>query len=167
MLALQIKEIKAFMNKLLNSETFDRFLLEEARIQTGNTFLIDGHLNKAFYTREELEDPELLPYNLTLWKDMRSTCFMLIKGKKVPLLFKLTLIYNPRDSHTLLEQAGAGEYSSLLKSFVLTIKYDQKRLLLTTGTSFSTFIMDKTPDLIWDEALRRFLFENGIDFEEG
>ena len=48
MLALQIKEIKPFMAKLLSTETFDSFLLEEAKIQTSNTFIIDGHINKGF-----------------------------------------------------------------------------------------------------------------------
>lgn len=166
MLALQIKDIKTFMNKLLSSDTFNRFFLKEAQIQTGNTFFINGHLNKSFFSREELEDWEQLFYDLVPWKDMQGICFQLIKGKKLPLLFKLTLVYHPQDSQTLLKEADASEYSSLLKSFVLTVKYDQKGLLLTTGTSFSTFIMDKTVDSLWDEALRRFLIQNGIDFDE-
>ena len=141
MLALQIKEIKPFMAKLLSTETFDSFLLEEAKIQTSNTFIIDGHINKGFYTKEELEDSEAVPYVLSSWKDMRSICFQLIKGKKVPLLLKLTFIFNPRDTSALLEEADAMEFSSLLKSFVLTVKYDQKGLFLTTGTSFTTFSM--------------------------
>lgn len=42
MIALQIKEIKSFMGKLLGTECFDSFLLEEAVITTYNTFRIDG-----------------------------------------------------------------------------------------------------------------------------
>ncbi len=166
MLALQIKEIKTFMAKLLNTETFDAFLLEEAQIQTSNTFIIDGHLNRDFYAKEEWEDPKLVPYGLSAWKDMRSICFQLIKGKKVPLLLKLTLVYNPQAARTLLEEAGAMEFTPLLKNLVLNIKYEQKGLLLTTGTSFTTFIMDKTPDILWDQALCRFLSDAGIDFEK-
>ena len=52
------------------------------------------------------------------------------------------------------------------KAFVVTIKFDSNGLLLTTGTSFSTFVMDKTPDLIWDNAFRKFLTNQGIEFEE-
>ena len=33
-------------------------------------------------------------------------------------------------------------------------------------TSFSTFLMDKTPDLLWDQAFRKFLVDAGIAFEE-
>lgn len=166
MLALQIKEIKSFMSKLLNTDTFDSFLLESAQIHTFNTFFIDGHLNKDFYSREELDDPDFLPYDLSSWKTMRGICFQLIKGKKVPLLLRLTLICNPQEACNLLRKADAMEYASSLKSFVLTIKYDEKGLLLTTGTSFHTFFMDKTPDLIWDEACRQFLTTRGIDFDE-
>ena len=63
MLAIQIKGIKAFMAKLLNTEIFDVFLLEEAQIQTANTFIIDGHLNRDFYTKEELEESNLVSYD--------------------------------------------------------------------------------------------------------
>ena len=97
---------------------------------------------------------------------MRGICFQLIKGKKVPLLLKLTLVYDPHEAVNLLEKAGAAEFTSALKSFVLTIKYDQKGLLLTTGTSFNTFFMDRTPDLIWDEALRQFLLQKEINFDD-
>lgn len=166
MLAIQIKGIKAFMAKLLNTEIFDVFLLEEAQIQTANTFIIDGHLNRDFYTKEELEESNLVSCDLSPWKDMRSICFQLIKGKRVPLLLKLTFVYNPQDARTLLEESGGKEFVPLLKSLVLNIKYDQKGLLLTTGTSFTTFLMDKTPDLIWDQAFRCFLNNAEIDFEE-
>lgn len=49
MIALEIKNIKEFMNHLLNSEAFDSFFMEEASITTYNTFLIDGHIVDAFY----------------------------------------------------------------------------------------------------------------------
>ena len=39
MIALQIKEIKSFMGKLLGTECFDSFLLEEAVITTYNTYV--------------------------------------------------------------------------------------------------------------------------------
>lgn len=166
MLAIQIKEIKAFMGKLLNTDTFDSFLLEEAKIQTFVTHTIDGHIQKDFFTKEELAEPDFLPYGLSSWKDLKTICFQLIKGKKTPLYFKLTLIQNPQESYTLLEKAGAAGFSSLLKSFVVNIKFDPNGLLLTTGTSMNTFLMDKTPDLVWDEAFRQFLRSHAIDFEE-
>lgn len=54
MLALQITSMKAFMNHLLVADTFENFLLAEATVSTANTYQIDGHINKDFYTQEEL-----------------------------------------------------------------------------------------------------------------
>ena len=166
MLAIQIKDVKIFMSKLLSADTFDSFLLEEVQIHTFNTFTIDGHQNREFYTKEEMEDPGIYPYEYSQWKNMKSICFQLIKGKKVPTFMKIILHKKPEESHILLEESDALEFADILKAFVVTIKYDANGLLLTTGTSFSTFVMDKTPDLLWDNAFRKFLTEQGIDFEE-
>lgn len=166
MLAIQIKDVKTFMAKLLSADTFDSFLLEEAQIHTYNTFVIDGHQNRDFYTKEELEDPEVFPYEYSMWKDMKGICFQLIKGKKVPSFLKITLHQKPECSYTILEEGGAKNLTQSLKAFVVTIKYDANGLMLTTGTSFSTFLLDKTPDQLWDQAFRRFLTEKEIAFEE-
>lgn len=166
MIALQIKDVKSFMMKLLNTDTFDSYLLEEAQIHTFNTFLIDGHQNRDFYTKEELEDPELFPYDFSQWKNMKSICFQLIKGKKVPTFMKITLLLSPEQAYTLLEQGGALEYVNSLKAFVVTVKYDSNGLILTTGTSFQTFLLDKTPDLLWDQGFKKFLTGKEISFEE-
>ena len=78
MLAIKIKDVKLFMAKLLSADTFDTFLLEEAQIHTFNTFTIDGHQNREFYTKEELEDPEIFPYEYSCWKEIKGICFILI-----------------------------------------------------------------------------------------
>ena len=166
MLAIQIKDIKTFMAKLLSADAFDSFLLEEAQIHTFNTFVIDGHQNREFYTKEELENPEVFPYEYSMWKDMKGICFQLIKGKKVPSFMKIILHQKPECSYTILEEGGAKSFINNLKAFVVTIKYDANGLMLTTGTSFSTFLMDKIPDLLWDQAFRKFLIDTGIAFEE-
>ena len=166
MLAIQIKDIKTFMSKLLSADTFDSFLLEEAQIHTFNTFTIDGYQNRDFYTKEELEDKELFPYEYSQWKDMKGICFQLIKGKKVPTFMKITLHKKPEEVHNLLVKEDALEYESVLKALVVTIKYDINGLMVTTGTSFSTFLMDKTVDKLWDKAFREFLTEQRIDFDE-
>ena len=62
----QISNLKDFMNKLLLSDDFDGFLLEEGTIVTANAFQIDGHIRKNFYTKEEQEDPSLCPYDFSL-----------------------------------------------------------------------------------------------------
>lgn len=165
MLALQITSMKTFMNHLLVADTFENFLLAEATVSTANTYQIDGHINKEFYTAEELSDPSCCPYDFALWKDIKPYVFQLIKGKKTPLFFKVVLHLKPENVGKLLAAGGCSVPTEQVKALVLTCKYDGSHAVLTTGSSFHTFIMSKEPDEIWDKALIQFLTKKGIEFE--
>lgn len=54
---------------------------------------------------------------------------------------------------------------SLIKALVLTIRFDGTKTLLTTGTSYTTFVLSKEPDQIWDKVLQKYLAGKGISFE--
>lgn len=166
MIALKITNIKQFMAKLLGSEDFDSFLLEEASISTYNTFMIDGHQNKDFYSTEEWEDKELRPYELSTWKKLRPICFDLIKGKHTPTAFRFVLHLIPDHVAAILEKGDTAVTPQEVRAFVLNIKYDGATLILVTGTSFHTFLMDKTPDTLWDNAVKKFLAKREISYEQ-
>ena len=153
MISLQIKNIKQFMNQFLAGDAFDSFLLEQASISTYNTFTIDGRENRAFYTSEEWEDGETRPYEFTQWKKIRPVCFDLIKGKRTPTAFHFVLHLLPEYTASLLEKGDTTVTPDQVKAFVLNIKYDGTSLTLITGTAFHTFLMDKTPDMLWDRAV--------------
>lgn len=166
MIALQIKNIKNFMSRLLASDAFDCFLLSEGSIATYNTFFIDGHQNKDFYTPEEWEDETIRPYEYSCWKDMKSFCFHLIKGTHTPVNFKFVLYLMPSYVESLLSDDSVTVPVSEVKALVLTIKYDASVLTLTTGTSLRTFLPDKSADACWDKYIRRFLEKAAVDYEE-
>ncbi len=167
MKAYKITELKNFMGRLLGSSIFDDFLLVKATVSTYNTFVIDGHINKEFFTGDVNDDGIMPSYDFSLWKDMRSLCFDLIKGKRTPVSFGLTMHLKPELADTLLKEGGAAVSSSDLKALVLNIKYDGSELSCITATAYHTFILDKTADQIWDEYMIRFLNEHSISFEEG
>lgn len=162
----KISHIKDFMNKLLLSDTFDYFLLEEGTVVTANIFQIDGHIQKDFYTKEEQEDGTLCPYDFTLWKDIRPLCFQLIKGKRTPLSFKFVLLLFPVHMQKILEKGEFSDNGSLVKYFTLTVKYDGTNTMLITGLSTNTFLMDKTPEQLWDDAFRKFMDNRQISWDE-
>lgn len=166
MIALRITNIKQFMGKLLGSEDFDSFLLEEASVSTYNTFFIDGHQNRAFYTAEEWEDGTIRPYDFSTWAAIRPICFDLIKGTRTPTAFRFVLHLMPKYTESVLQGGGTAVAPQQVKAFVLNIKYDGTDLTLVTGTAFHTFLMDKTPDVLWDQAVRQFLMKKGITYEE-
>ena len=166
MLALQITSLKLLMNQLLAGDTFDVFLLEEAVISTSNTYTIDGHINKDFYPLEE-RGSDCLPYELQPWSELKGLCFQLIKGKRTPLFFKFVFHLKPEKAGDLLNKQGVDPaVSGALKSMVLTIRYDGTKAILTTGTSYHTFVMNKEADVIWDKSLTKYLSGKGILFEE-
>lgn len=166
MISLQIKNIRQFMTQFLAGDAFDSFLLEEATISTYNIFTIDGRENRAFYTSEEWEDKEIRPYEFTQWKKIRPVCFDLIKGKRTPTAFHFVLHLIPEYMASLLEKGETAVTPDQVKAFVLNIKYDGAALKLITGTAFHTFLMDRTPDTLWDNAVRQFLTKRQIDYEE-
>lgn len=165
MLALKIMSTKNFMNHLLVADTFDNFLLSEATISTANTYQIDGHINKDFYSSGDLGEVPPRPYEFSEWKDMKPLCFHLIKGKRTPLFFKIILHLKPEAVGKLLAAGGCSIPSEQVKALVLTIKYDGSQVVLTTGSAFHTFVMSKEPDTIWDKALQQFLARKSFDYE--
>ena len=166
MIALKITNVKMFMRKLLASDNFDIFMLEEAMISTYNTFSIDGHQNRDFYTTEEWENKEICPYDFSMWKTIRPICFELIKGTHTPTAFRFVLHLLPEHVAAILQKGNTSVTADQVKAFVLNIKYDGSTLTLVTGTAFHSFLMDKTPDQLWDVAIRQFLSKKEIGYEE-
>ena len=97
---------------------------------------------------------------------MRPICFDLIKGTHTPSAFRFVLHLIPKYAQSVLSKGDTGITLQQLKAFVLNIKYDGTVLTLVTGTAFHTFLMDKTPDALWDQAVKQFLSGKGIAYEE-
>ena len=166
MQALEIVSMKNFMSQLLSSDAFDGFLLEEAVIRTANSYTIDGHMNADFFPPDE-RGPEHIPYEFCPWNKIKGLCFDLIKGKYTPLHFKFVLQLKPETMRRLLaENNGSSEDFSQVKAFVLNIRYDGSKAVLTTSVSYHTFVMSREADLIWDNALCHYLNDKGIGYEK-
>lgn len=167
MIVLETKATKNFMKSLLTDELFDSFLVEEAVIRTYNTFHIDGHLIKEFYSSEELEALEnsKKSTDFSYWGDVRPFCFQLIKGKKTPVSFKVVLHATPWLIGKIAANPECGVAANLIRSLVLNIRYDNGKVTCMTGSSLTTFIMDKSVEKLWDNFIRQWLSRVGLDFE--
>lgn len=166
MITLQISSVKNFMNHILNQNTFDNFLLEEAVIKTYNTFLIDGHIQKDFYSLEEQTDFNLCPYSFSQWIDMKKICFDLLKGKRLPISFKIILHLQPETMQTLLNKVVLPYDISLVSAFVLNVQYEKGQLTVTTGISYHSFVLDKQADSVWDNYLLTFMNAHEIEYDK-
>ena len=56
MISIKINDINNFMQNLLVKDTFDSFLICSGEIITGSSFSFDGHINKAFFDKDEIEN---------------------------------------------------------------------------------------------------------------
>ena len=166
MIALYLPEIRIFMNKLLCTEVFDNFLLQEASIQNSIHYHIEGTLHTDFYSQEELEQEHLEGLTFIPFGKVRTQCFDLIKGKRTPSFFKFVLLLSPANLEKTLQQTGSTLTSQDVTAAFMNLKFQNNKLLLTTGISYRAFTTDKTLDREWDTLIKKFLKNHEILFEE-
>lgn len=166
MLALQITSTKQFMNLLLTSDCFSSFLLESAKVTTFNTFTLDGRIHPEFYDHEDTDSQEKTKYSFSKYMDVQDYLFSIIKGSRTPLSIKIALLLNPEAMEKLLINASCSVPKESISAFVLNMKYDGSKIMLTTAISYEGFTMDKSAESVWDNALKKFLSTKEIAFEE-
>lgn len=166
MLALKLTDIKDFMNKLLRTETFDHFLLQEAVIVGAANYVIDGRINQDYFTEEELEEAKLTDSSILPFSMLRGNCFDLIKGKKTPTSFKFVFLLSPENQKKTLDSLHSSFTERDIRGFYLNLKFQNQTLTLTTGVSYQIFTMNKSLEEEWDKLVIRFLKQQQIPFDE-
>ena len=166
MIVLKLTDIKSFMNKLLRSEVFDHFLLQEATITTGATININGQITKDFYTSEEIEELQLENYRFLPFSMLRTNCFDLIKGKKTPSSFRFVFLLSPQNMAKTITAVGSSYTPTDITGMYINLKFQNQLLSLTTGIAYNLFSTDKTLETEWDKMVMKFLKQQEIDFEE-
>ena len=166
MIALNLIEIKDFMNKLLCTETFDNFLLREAAICGSCTWEVDGSINTDFYSADELAEQGLEGLSYLPFGHMRPQFFNLIKGKHTPSYFKFVFLLSPVNLARTLEQTHSSFTPDDITGMFLNLKFQHGKLILTTGISYRIFSADKSLEQEWDALVKRFLKNHEIAFEE-
>lgn len=166
MIALNLPEVRVFMNKLLCTEVFDNFLLQEASIQGSISYHIEGTLHGDFYSAEELEAEHLTGLSFIPYGKVRTQCFDLIKGKRTPSFFKFVLLLSPSNLEKTIQQTTSSLSTQDVSAAFLNLKFQNNKLLLTTGISYRTFTIDKTLDREWDTLIKKFLKNHEILFED-
>ena len=139
-----IKNTGLFMTGLLSEKetAFDQFLLYEAVIAMGNTYTIDGHINRDFYSADEIEilkqqaseNGRIFSEDMIRWEAAKNFCFDFIKGKKAPLSFKVTLCLAP-------ENINRFHKAQKRESFLIEVR-EYQLAFLSFGKHFSCLGID-------------------------
>ncbi len=164
MLALNITNLKDFTNKLFIGEVFDHFLVTEASITTFGTFFINGTLQNDFFDSDEQTALHESGRSYALWKEIKPYCCSVIRGKRLPLHFKI-IFQLPHSEITRLFPDKANSLSDI-GNFYLNIQYRNQNVLCTTGVSLHTFTPGVKPDPLWDDMILQFMQNHQIDFEK-
>ncbi|MCI9533277.1 MAG: hypothetical protein HFG53_00515 [Lachnospiraceae bacterium] len=165
MVALKIEELKDFTRKLFVEEVFDWWMMREAVITTFNMFTIDGRIRKGYFMEQELEEKGI--GELSPWKLVRPVCFSLIKGKRLPESFRITLQLPGARVEQFLQSVQPDFKAEQVSGLYLNIRYEEQKLYCVTGTSLNVFTLDKKIEQEWDETVKRFLREREIVYTEG
>ena len=164
MIALSIIDVKDFMNKFLIGEVFDRFFLVEASVTTFNTFTIDGRLQQDFFDTDTAAMHKSNSIEYSLWRDVKPYCFSVIRGRRTPLNFRIVLQLSPKQTQQILNPSFP-DGSVPDCRVCLNLQYRNDSLLCTTGVSYTSFCLDKRPEHLWDEMIRKFLSGQHIAFQ--
>ena len=157
MIALKIKDIRAFTNHLLRENTFNCYDFIEGDITTFVQYHINGYIQQAFFS----EDENISEYSA--WEKLQAHCFTLIKGNRAPLNFKFVLRLNEMNNKRFLAKVNEGKEEQY--HLYLNIRYEQQELTCITGTASNTFSLDKSIEHAWDQEVQSFLLNCNIDAE--
>lgn len=166
MKAFKITDVKDFMNKLLLGEIFDSFAVNEATITTFCTFSLDGLLRPDFFDTDAQSAMKENKIQHATWKELRSFCYSIIRGKRTPLSFRIIFQLPHSRIQQILTNSHLNFTADAVNGMYLNISYKNNELICTTGTSFNTFIPDKSLEHLWDTMIPNFFRKHGIIFEE-
>ena len=171
MIALQIEHVGSFMNHLLLKETFDRFLVSEAQITTFTTFSIDGQAHPEYYEGDASDDgitnkatnPQTHRESLVHWRDIRSFCVQILKGRRLPLSFRFVFQLSAGQIRRCMEKNELNYDPDDILGLFLNIQYRNHTLTVTTGSSLRVFTLDHSVDQAWDRYVQKFFTACGLD----
>ncbi|MDO4308225.1 MAG: DUF5721 family protein [Eubacteriales bacterium] len=166
MLALNIIDVKEFMNQMLIGTTFDQFEMVETVITTFNTFSIDGKLRRDFFDTDTCDIFDQSGMTYSLWKEIKPFCYSVIRGKRTPLHFRIVFQISHRQKQAILKNLSSHISPEMVSGMFINIQYKNKELLCTTGISLKTFIPDKSPEQQWDAMVLDFFRRHNILFDQ-
>lgn len=163
MIALQIQDKKKMLQVLLESTSFDTFLMQEVSVIRDSSLFLEGRIHPKYQAQQDpvqTEGADFVP-----WHNIRTLLASYI-GKEFPLSFKFVLQAPAAYTQNLLKNAAFTGDPSTVKGLILTFRYEQEHLTCLTGISLTTFSMDKSIETLWDQGIKKALANMQIGFEE-
>jgi len=159
-IALQVEDVKNFMNKLFKDVTFDEFEVVSVDLQQGISYTIDGALQLQFY--DSLEKELLNDQKYIKWSELKGTVFSIIKGNKTPSTMKIVFVVSQKSKLNLVNKSSSVYQPEDVNGFYLNIIFDASGLKIVTGINYKLFSLDKSIENYYDDSILRFFSKNDI-----
>ena len=114
---------------------------------------VNGKIHYEFYDGADEEKPTT---EYVVWKDIKHTIFDFMKGNKLPLRFKIVLMFNRENIERLIEMNNLPMESREVGALFMNIIYEEGVLSVITGTSMKMFTMDKSLEQLWDDTVKKY-----------
>ncbi len=164
MKAYRAEDLRAFTQALFVGAVFDDFLVIEAEFRTFCTFSLRGNTERGWYTDEELEAERVEEY--TSWKKLRPVCFGLIRGKRTPGSFRITLRLPPGKEESFLAEEAPSVRPEDLGGLFLNLRFEEGKLSCISAASMNVFPPVRSLETAWDRRTQEFFRTNGIAVSE-
>ena len=165
MQSIHILDIKPFMQLLFQTEQLNEYEYESADIRTDMTYSLDGHINRSFFSEEELIQYSLTQRSYLTWSIAREKVFTLIKGKRTPSLLKIVLRASVPETENLISSTNSSLNSNDIDGIFLNIIFQENKLNVICGISYKIFTMDKELESEFSAKIITLLKSNSITCE--
>ena len=158
MLALTMDQaaVRAFMNRLMVEDVFDKFEVRTAEIVSGIRITISGAIeptqpeNEVPTGQDQREKPVV---SYATWSALKPLVFAVIKNGYKPRQLKIVFSYPAEEAVSIHTNTQA---------LFINLVYETDTVIFTTATAQKEFALDKSLDRIWDEWVQRFMAEKGV-----
>lgn len=165
MQSIHILDIKPFMQLLFQTEQLNEYEFVSADIRTDMTYSLDGHINRSFFSEEELIQHSLTQRSYLTWSIAREKVFTLIKGKRTPSLLKIVLRASVPETDSLISSTNSSLNSNDIDGIFLNIIFQENKLNVICGISYKIFTMDKELESEFSAKIITLLKLNSITCE--
>lgn len=165
MQSIHILDIKPFMQLLFQTEQLNEYEFVSADIRTDMTYSLDGHINRSFFSEEELIQHSLTQRSYLTWSIAREKVFTLIKGKRTPSLLKIVLRASVPETENLISSTNSSLNSNDIDGIFLNIIFQENKLNVICGISHKIFTMDKELESEFSAKIITLLKSSGITCE--
>lgn len=165
MQSFEILDIKAFMLLLFQSTVLDKYEFVSGDLHTDMTYSLDGHINREFFSADEIEQLELNSKTYLPWHLAKEKIFALIKGKKTPSQLKIVLKVSADEMADFVAQTDSALNLHDIDAMYLNIHFQNNKLHIICGISYKLFTMDKTLENGFTDNIITLFKSNSITCE--